>query len=85
MPEISRFYGLVIYMYHNDHGVAHFHVKSAEYEVAIEVESELVHGELPGRILSNALVWARLHRAELLENWRRARGNMPLHRIDPLG
>ena len=85
MPEISRFKGLVIYMYRGDHGVAHFHVKYAEYEASIEVESEQVHGDLPRRVRASALVWARQHRAELLENWRRAHSEEPLHRIAPLG
>ena len=84
MPELCRFHGLVITMYHNEHGVPHFHVVYAEYEATIEIETERVHGSLPRRILALALEWARLHRAELLDNWRRARRGAPLSRIDPL-
>ena len=84
MPELCRFHGLVITMYHNEHGVPHFHVAYAEYEVTIEIETERVHGSLPRRILALALEWSRLHRAELLDNWRRARGGVALVRIRPL-
>ena len=84
MPELCRFYGLVITMYHNEHGVPHFQVVYAEREAAIEIETGRVHGSLPRRVLALALEWAHLHRAELLENLRRARRGAPLNRIDPL-
>lgn len=84
MPEISRFKGLVISMYHHDHGVPHFHVRYAEFFATIDVESERVNGELPRRVRSIALEWARVHRAELLDNWSRARHGVVRFRIDPL-
>ena len=84
MPELCRFRGLVITMYHQEHGVAHFHAVFGAREVSIEIESGRVRGVLPRRILALALEWARLHRAELLENWRLARLGAPLNRIDPL-
>ena len=84
MPELCRFHGLVIYMYHNEHGVPHFHAVFAEHEAAIEIETGRVHGWLPRPIHRMAPEWSLLHRAELLENWRRARRGAPLDRIDPL-
>ncbi len=27
MPEVSRFLGIVIAMYHKEHGIPHFHAK----------------------------------------------------------
>ena len=84
MPELCRFHGLVITMYLKDHGVPHFHVTYAEFEATIEIESGRLHGTLPRRALILALEWSLMHRAELLENWRRARRGAPLNRIDPL-
>ncbi len=84
MPELCRFHGLVITMYHREHGVPHFHAIYAEFEATIEIESGRVHGMLPQRVLGLALEWCLLHRAELLDNWRRARHGAPLYRIDPL-
>lgn len=84
MPEISRFLGMVIGMFYNERGVAHFHAVYGEHEATIEIESERVHGYLPGRALALALEWTRLHRSELLEDWRRARAGEPLVRIPPL-
>jgi hypothetical protein len=84
MPEISRFLGIVIAMYHNEHGPAHFHVFYGGRKATIEIESERIRGDIPPRIANLALEWARLHRAELLENWRRARAGEVLVRIPPL-
>ena len=84
MPELCRFYGLIINMYHNDHGAPHFHVRHGEFWATIEIESERVRGYLPPRATLLALEWARPRRAELLENWRLARAGAPLIRLTPL-
>lgn len=84
MPELCRFYGLIISMYHNDHGVPHFHVRHGEFRAKIEIESERIHGYLPPRAISLALEWARPRRAELLENWHLARAGAELVRLTPL-
>ncbi|SHI69901.1 protein of unknown function [Cruoricaptor ignavus] len=39
MPEISRFYGIVIYMYLQDHNPPHFHARYEEYEIMIGIET----------------------------------------------
>ncbi|MDA1095277.1 MAG: DUF4160 domain-containing protein [Acidobacteria bacterium] len=39
MPEISRFYGIVIKMYFADHAPPHFHAESAEHEVRVSINS----------------------------------------------
>jgi Domain of unknown function (DUF4160) len=84
MPEISRFLGIVIGMFYSEHGVPHFHAVYGEHEASIEIESETVRGALPPRAMGLVLEWARLHKAELLENWRLARQGQPLNRIAPL-
>ena len=84
MPEISRFLGIVIGMFYNEHGLPHFHAVYGEFEATIEIETERVHGDLPARAISLALEWNRLHRRELLEDWRRARAGEPLVHIAPL-
>jgi Domain of unknown function (DUF4160) len=84
MPVISRFLGIVISMYHREHGVAHFHAHYAEYWVSVEVESGKVHGTFPERALHHVLEWAALHREELLADWQRARDGKTMNRIAPL-
>lgn len=84
MPEISRFLGIVIGMFYNEHGVPHFHAVYGDHEVSVEVESGTVHGQFPARAERLVLEWAALHKAELLENWQLARRGQVLKRIAPL-
>ena len=84
MPEISRFYGLVIYMFFNEHNPPHFHVKYQEYEAIIEIENGMIKGEFPRRALKMAFDWLDIHKEELLENWKLMEKRKPLNKIDPL-
>ena len=84
MPEISRFLGIVIGMFYNEHGVAHFHAVYGEHEISVEIESGVVHGEFPIRAQRLVLEWMALHQAELLNNWHLAREGKILTRIAPL-
>jgi len=84
LPEISRFFGIVISMYYNDHLPPHFHARYGGQEVQVYLESHRVVGELPRRALALVLEWYSLHRPELLENWERARERVPLRSIKPL-
>ncbi len=85
MPEVSRFFGIVIRFDLNDHEPAHFHAIYGEYEALIEIETLLVlRGELPRRALALVLEWAALHRDELRANWDRARLGETLEMIAPL-
>lgn len=55
MPEISRFYGIIIYMYIDDHNnPPHFHVWYNGYEAIITIEEGIVMGSLPRRELKIA-------------------------------
>ncbi len=85
MPEISRFFGIVIRMFFNDHEPAHFHAIYGEFEALIEVETlSVVRGSLPRRALALVLEWAVLHRTELFEVWQRACHGESLNEIQPL-
>jgi len=84
MPEVSRFFGLVIAMFYSEHGVPHFHASYGEHRASIEVETGLVRGSLPPRALGMVLEWRAIHVAELLDCWRRARNGQPLIPIPPL-
>ena len=84
MPEISRYLGIVIAIYYNDHPPMHFHAKYGEYEVTVDLQDGSVAGQLPARALRNVLRWYSLHRAELVNNWNLAQERKPLIRIEPL-
>ena len=85
MPLISRFFGILIYMYFDDHAPPHFHAEYGEYEELIEIMTLNVYrGQLPRRVHNMVLEWADLHRQELMENWLAARKNEELKGIPPL-
>ena len=85
MPEISRFFGIVIRMYFNDHSPAHFHAEYGEHEALIDMDTlSVLRGELPRRALALVLEWAAFHRQELRADWERARRGTPLQPIAPL-
>lgn len=85
MPAISRFLGITIAMYFDDHQPPHFHVRSGEFSAKIRTDTlELLVGDLPRRELRLVFAWAELHASELQENWRRARVGETLQAIEPL-
>ena len=85
MPELSRFLGIVITMYHQDHAPPHFHVRYGGRKAVVSIAPFVVmHGRLPPRVLGLVFEWASMHRVDLIENWRRARRQATLRRIPPL-
>ena len=79
------FYGIVIWMYRPDHPPPHFHAQYGEYIAQIELGSwRVLNGSLPPRALRLVRQWARLHPAELADNWERAQALEPLVAIEPL-
>ena len=85
MPEISRFFGIVITMYFDEHNPPHFHARYGSDRAAIEIETLRVReGRLPSRALGLVIEWASEHQEELIANWDAARLDAPLSRIAPL-
>ncbi|MBW4520820.1 MAG: DUF4160 domain-containing protein [Scytolyngbya sp. HA4215-MV1] len=85
MPEISRFFGIIIAMYYNDHPPPHFHVRYGQQKAIIEIQSlSVLEGKLSPRVLGLVIEWAASHQAELLQNWELARQQEPLESVQPL-
>jgi len=85
MPELSRFFGIVVTMYYDDHAPPHFHVRYSGQKAVFSIEPlDVLRGRLPPRALGLVVEWASLHRVELEDNWERARRLGRLKRIAPL-
>ena len=85
MPEVCRFYGIIIAFYYNEHNPPHFHAKYGEFVAEIEISTlQILKGELPKRAKSMVLEWADEHRTELMQDWQLARQNHELMKIEPL-
>ena len=85
MPEISRFFGIVIAMFYKEHSPPHFHAKYSGQWASFSIrELKLVEGALPKRAISLVLEWAFQHREELMANWEKAQKKESLGKIKPL-
>lgn len=73
MPELCRFYGIIIRMFWSNHPPPHFYAIYGEHEVLIEIQtSEIIEGSLPLGARSLVGQGIALHRTELLEQWKLA-------------
>lgn len=70
MPEIRRFYGIIIALYYNEHNPPHFHAKYGEYKAEVNINTlQIIKGELPKRAKNLVMEWADEHREELMQDW----------------
>lgn len=83
MPEIARFYGLVIKMFFmaGEHNPPHFHAIYGEYIGEFDIKTlAMIQGDLPPRAVSLVREWAKLHQQELLD----MRNTHNIHTLPPL-
>lgn len=85
MPEISRFYGIIIKMHYDDHNPPHFHAEYGEYQALIRIEDfAFMKGNMPPKASGLIAEWTALHKEELLQDWALAEDDKPLLKIKPL-
>jgi hypothetical protein len=85
VPTISRFFGISIAMFFDDHGPPHFHARHADGSAKVRIDTlEVIDSSLGRRQLRFVLAWAELHQDELSENWKLARSGEILNPIEPL-
>ena len=87
MPELCRFYNIIVRMQYNDqsqHYKPHFHVQFGDYEASIGVDGDLLAGSLPVKQMRLVQAWAVLHEDELYKAWNNAVRGVPFDKIDPL-
>jgi hypothetical protein len=85
MPEVSRFYGIIVRIFYDDHNPPHFHAEYGEREVLVNINTlAILNGSLPARALGLVTEWASLHRQELRTAWDRASRLQPPGKIEPL-
>ena len=78
------FFGILIYMYYDEHQPPHFHARYQGEEAEFFLDGELLSGKLPKRQMKLIAAWAELHSEELAANWEVARTHDELFRIEPL-
>ena len=85
MPELSRFYGIIVRMFYGDHPPPHFHAAYQGEEIKININTlEVIEGKMSRRAQALVLEWAALHRDELRQAWEAASANKEPSKIAPL-
>ena len=88
MPEIARFFGIIVRMYAEagePHHRPHLHAYAGESTAVLAIDGlEVIAGGLPRRQERLLLAWAELHSDELVRNWMRLQEGRPTVPIDPL-
>jgi len=85
MPEITRFFGIIIAMFFDEHNPPHFHARYGSEKASIEIDSlRILEGSLPPRVLGLVVEWASQHTEELFANWEQVINNRQPQKIEPL-
>ena len=83
MPEISRFYGIIIKMFFKpkEHEPSHIHALYGEYIGIFNIKTmEMIQGDLPTKAQELIKEWLQLHNDALQEMW----DSQQLHKLPPL-
>lgn len=84
MPEICRFFGIIVSLYWRDHNPPHIHNHRMRNECSISVLDRIVDGQAPAKVIAKVNEWIDLHESEILTLWEKAQKGEKLNRIEPL-
>ena len=85
MPELSRFFGIVIRMLYDEHNPPYFHAEYSGNKAVFDFQGNVIKGNLSSRTATKLVrEWIDLHTSELEEDWWLARESKELRKIEPL-
>ena len=85
MPEVSRFFGIIIRMFYDEHNPPHFHAEYSGKKAVFDFSGNIVKGSLSSRTATRLVrEWVDLHVSELEEDWELARESQEIKKIEPL-
>jgi len=84
MAELSRFYGIIISMFGNEHNPPHFHIKYGQYKAVYTIKNGIIRGEIPINVLQKVSEWVEIHKDELTKNWELLQSGENVKKIEPL-
>ena len=84
MAELSRFYGIIISMFGNEHNPPHLHIKYGRYRAVFIMKKGLIKGEIPISVMKKVMEWVDIHQDELVQNWELLQNGMEVKKIEPL-
>jgi hypothetical protein len=85
MPEISRFFGIIIRMFFDEHNPPHIHVEYEGNKAVFDLSGNITRGDLRSRTAIRLVrEWIDLHVAELREDWELAQAGKEIKKITPM-
>lgn len=85
MPEISRFFGIIIRMYYDEHNPPHFHAEYQGNKAVFDLKGNMIKGDLHSKTARKLVrEWVDLHSEEIAQNWELAMSDQELKKIEPL-
>lgn len=87
MPTISMFYGIIVRMFAESggqHNLPHIHAAYSGEEVVMDLDGNVIEGNLPKGKMRLLLAWLEIHRDDLKANWELLSNNEPAFKIEPL-
>tara|TARA_Y100000310_G_C19993766_1_gene495293 strand:- start:182 stop:442 length:261 start_codon:yes stop_codon:yes gene_type:complete len=85
MPEISRFFGIVVRMYYDEHNPPHLHAEYSGNKAVFDFQGNIIKGDLLSKTATKLMrEWIDIHEIELVEDWNLARANKEIKKINPL-
>lgn len=87
MPTVSMFYGIIVRMYAEhgvQHNLPHLHAGFSGQEVVLDLNGNVIEGEIPNGKMKLLLAWMEIHRDELEANWKLLCDGEPAFKIEPL-
>ena len=85
MPEISRFFGIIVRMFYNEHNPPHFHAEYSGNKAVFDFQGNVTKGNLSSRTATKLVrEWIDLHLFELETDWKLAKENKEINKIEPL-
>lgn len=85
MPDISRFYGIIIRMFYRENSPPHFHATYQGMDAEFDFDGNLIIGNLKSKNAKHLIrEWALLHKEELMDNWQNGLNRIEFNKIEPL-
>lgn len=85
MPEISKFFGIIIKMFAKDHNPPHLHAEYGNYKAVFNIYSgEKICGKFPVKKEALVKAWIVIHQEELMKNWDNLTIGKGFKKIKPL-
>ncbi|MCH8010937.1 MAG: DUF4160 domain-containing protein [Candidatus Marinimicrobia bacterium] len=86
MPIVSRFFGIIIRMYYDEHTPPHIHAEYQSKKAVFDFYGNIIRGNLNSRTATKLVrEWIDISLTDLEEDWKLARGGKEIKKIEPLG